>query len=173
MTAKDSFGNNIGSGGDSLVVEIHNECVLDSGFYCTEVSGARQILSSPIVSSMTDNGDGTYDYSYYVDLDGVVTVFVYQEGSIFATYYDELLFAGNVYTQYISNLSNSIQAAYFIDGSVASASARFTFTFYIPTDGWYYFTGAFNDRGNFTLGKFKILNFYSKLLLFLCLTLLL
>lgn len=33
VTAKDSSGNNIGSGGQTLKVEVHNECTLDSNYY--------------------------------------------------------------------------------------------------------------------------------------------
>ena len=76
VTAKDSSGNNIGHGGDSFYVEIYNKWTVDSNMNWNTDAGARQTLTTPIKGAMTDNGDGTYSFSYSVVLDGAVTVVV-------------------------------------------------------------------------------------------------
>ena len=42
----------------------------------TVVSGAKSTLSNPLYEKMTDNGDGTYSYTYTLTNDGAVTVIV-------------------------------------------------------------------------------------------------
>ena len=69
VTAKDGTGANIGHGGDIFYIGIFNQCTPNSDFTWTEVSSARQVLSSPIVTKMSDNGDGTYYYDYSVLFD--------------------------------------------------------------------------------------------------------
>lgn len=95
VTAKDSSGNLIGTGGSILTIEVHNECTLDIDLVCTEVIGATQVLASPIVANMTDNSDGTYDYSYSVNLNGKVTVFVYEVTGVVGYYYGTVDWTGS------------------------------------------------------------------------------
>ena len=74
VTAKDSTGTDIGHGGDMFIAEIYNKWTLDTGNYWNTVAGAKQTISSAISAPMTDNGDGTYSYSFSLQLDGAVTV---------------------------------------------------------------------------------------------------
>lgn len=76
VTAKDSGGTDIGTGGDSFYIQITNECTKTSNYECTVVGGADSTLSSDVFDVMTDNSDGTYSYTYTVNNDGKVSVVV-------------------------------------------------------------------------------------------------
>ena len=96
LTAKDSTGINIGHGGDMFYIRISNECTPNSDFTWTEVSGARQVLSSLIITTMIDNGDGTYYYDYSVQLDGTITVLVaLKQNGAYSIWYDNEKWSGS------------------------------------------------------------------------------
>ena len=97
MTAKDSSGNNVGYGGNYFVVEIYNQWTLDSSNNWNIVSGAKQTVSSTIKAQMTDNGDGTYSYSYSVQNDGAISIVIrmYTNSGISCTWYDNQSFSGS------------------------------------------------------------------------------
>lgn len=59
VVARNSAGVNLNRGGDTFEVQIRNECTPGPNFSCTPVSGATQVLPSPLVATMTDNTDGT------------------------------------------------------------------------------------------------------------------
>ena len=77
MTAKDSSGNNVGVGGETIFVMVAESMYErhKHELYST-VSGATTVVSSTTVGQMTDNGDGTYSYSYTVSVPGKITVSV-------------------------------------------------------------------------------------------------
>ena len=78
LTAKDSAGNNVGTGGELVYIFITNECTI-SGNVCNIVGGATATLSTPITGDMTDNGDGTYSYSFTLENNsGKVTGYAYK-----------------------------------------------------------------------------------------------
>ena len=76
VTAKDASGNNIGHGGDIFFIEITNKWILDIGNNWVSTTGTKQVLSSPIYDKFSDNGDGTYSYTYTVSLDGAITIVI-------------------------------------------------------------------------------------------------
>ena len=76
LTAKDSSGNNVGVGGETIFVMVANQCMRGTNMSCIPVSGAATVVSSTTVGQMTDNGDGTYSYSYTVSVPGKITVSV-------------------------------------------------------------------------------------------------
>ena len=76
LTAKDSSGNNIGVGGETIFVMVSNQCTRSTNMSCTPVSGATTVVANTIVGQMTDNGDGTYSYSFTVSAPGKITVSV-------------------------------------------------------------------------------------------------
>ena len=65
VTAKDSSGNSIASGGEKFIVKISNACTKYNQYYCAP-SGSTKPLSSNINDVMTDHNNGTYTYSYPV-----------------------------------------------------------------------------------------------------------
>ena len=77
LTAKDSSGNNIGIGGETVFIMISNEWTRGINMKWNVVAGATTVLSSQILTRMTDNGDGTYSYSYSVSVPGKITVWVF------------------------------------------------------------------------------------------------
>lgn len=154
VTAKDSSGTPIGVGGETLIAEVHNEWTLDADYYWTEVASARQVLSSPLVGTMTDNADGTYSYTYSVTLDGIVTVFVYKESHITGVFYNSATLTGTTNTIELNDLQNAIAASNFPHNSVIAASAEYFFTLVAPDSNTYTFTANYNDAFNMTLGIF-------------------
>ena len=97
VTAKDASGTNIGHGGDIFVIEINNQWTLDAWGSCLVNSGAKSTISSFISATMTDNGDGTYSYSYSVQNDGAITVLVklLVNGLVNWAWYDNMSFSGS------------------------------------------------------------------------------
>ena len=69
VTAKDSSGNAITTGGEKFAVKISNTCTKVNDYYCSP-SGNVGPLSSNINGIMTDN-NGTYTYSYILSTTGL------------------------------------------------------------------------------------------------------
>ena len=63
VTAKDSSGNTITTGGELFMIRISNTWTLTNSHYCSP-TGATAPLSSFISDMMTDNNNGIYSYSY-------------------------------------------------------------------------------------------------------------
>ena len=61
VTAKDSSGNFINTGGETFVVRVTSKCVAESIHLC---SNSYYSPYQYIDGIMTDNNDGTYAYSY-------------------------------------------------------------------------------------------------------------
>ena len=76
LTARDSLGNDIGVGGETIFVIIANECTRSAHMSCTPVSGATNVIENTIVDQMIDNGNGTYSYFYSISVPGKVTISV-------------------------------------------------------------------------------------------------
>ena len=76
LTARDSLGNNVGVGGETIFVMIANECTRGAHMSWTPVSDATTVVENTIIDQMKDNGDGTYSYSYSVSVPGKVTISV-------------------------------------------------------------------------------------------------
>ena len=69
VTAKDSLGNTITTGGEIFMIKISNICSKANSHYWAP-SGATTPLASNINDIMADNGDGTYSYSYILSFIG-------------------------------------------------------------------------------------------------------
>ena len=76
VTAKDSSGNNKGTGGRIFLIQISNKWTMVDAYNWNVDSGAKQTISHLIYEKMTDNGDGTYSYNYSVSFDGAITILV-------------------------------------------------------------------------------------------------
>ena len=81
VTAKDTSGNRINTGGETINLKVTSECT-PSCLGCTAVAGSTFALTNPIDVTMTDNGDGTYTYNLNLeDKVGMVSFTVYATGS--------------------------------------------------------------------------------------------
>ena len=140
MTAKDSFGASINTGGEVIYVEITNACTKGVNFVCVPDTGAYTVLSSSISAKMTDNSNGTYTYNYQVTRPGTITISVllYTQRGV----YNEFFFpdstnesGNNVYsgTWPTINLQNAIQDVY--PGRSTQFSANFYFRIKSPVTG--------------------------------------
>jgi hypothetical protein len=92
VQARNSFGNYLNSGGDLFYVDFRDECSWSDRFTCTESGGSTNDVIDIIQRfKMTDNSDGTFEYTYVTSKEGqvTVTVFLYDPTDrVLATYYD-------------------------------------------------------------------------------------
>jgi hypothetical protein len=107
VTAKDTGGTNVGTGGDLFYVQITNRCTKTSNFACTVNGGADNTILTAITALMTDNNDGTYTYILNHNNEGVlsISVILYNRFSVFGTWYNTDDLTGAVAN---TNISTSI-----------------------------------------------------------------
>jgi hypothetical protein len=91
VQARNTIGTYLNSGGDLFYVDFRDECSWSDRFTCTESSGSTNNVIDIIQRfKMTDNSDGTYEYTYVSSKEGqvTVTVFLYDPTDrVIATYY--------------------------------------------------------------------------------------
>ena len=61
---------------DTFLIQITNKCTLTNSYVCDQVAGATNTIPSFIYDKMSDNGDGTYNYSYTLSNIGAITIIV-------------------------------------------------------------------------------------------------
>ena len=68
--------------------------------YWDPISGATSVLSSQIIAKMTDNGDGSYSYSYSIGKLGNITVSIIlmTHIDVIGTYFNTTNLSGPIYT---------------------------------------------------------------------------
>ena len=149
VTAKDSTDTNIGHGGDTFLIQISNQCTMSDAYNCDVVSGAKTTIPSTIYDKMTDNGDGTYSYSYSVKINGAITILIKMATSngLKSIFYSTTNFSGspqlttvlpflnfslNSNLNYPSLSSNQYFTAIFY--STIFSPAKETYTFYVNED---------------------------------------
>ena len=99
VTAKDSSGNLLTTGGDIFTVKISNLCTIYNAYYC-KPTGATSPLSANVNDVMIDHNNGTYTYSYTLSVVGKPCITKFQLGSVSVQVY--LLTQGQVYQEYYS-----------------------------------------------------------------------
>jgi hypothetical protein len=82
VQARDSSDNILSFGGDTFKIKIHNKCTIGVSQSWTADTSAKAVFASPIDATMTDNGNGTYSYTYTPQQSGEITVLVYLEDSL-------------------------------------------------------------------------------------------
>ena len=152
MTAKDSSGANINTGGEVIYVEISNACTKGVNFAWVADSGTK--ISKR--AQMADNSDGTYTYNYQVPMPGTITVAVllYTQGGVYNEFFKNTNESGN--NEYIGtwstiNLQYGIQTIY--PGRQENLSANFYFQFKSPTTGPLTFTVSVDDTMYMYIGN--------------------
>ena len=108
VTAKDSSGNNIGTGGELIWIRLQQQWARSSNnFYWDDNLSSTFALSSAVWTRMTDNSDGTYSYTYTPTIVGKLTLFVYYFQS--AGFYSEFFTNGICSSSYTAaNISSFI-----------------------------------------------------------------
>ena len=68
---------------------------MTSEFTWTPDSGAKQTITAPVDQLMTDVGDGTYTYSFSVQIDGALTMIIklVDASGVYATWYPNTSFS--------------------------------------------------------------------------------
>lgn len=86
VQAYDTSNTAISIGGDYWFITVTNQCAQVDAFYCEPVSNAVDLVGNGTYKQLTDNSDGSYDGTYTVDVDGVVTlsVFIAKNGGLWA-----------------------------------------------------------------------------------------
>lgn len=143
------------AGGDHFTITIEQLCNPTTVFICNLDAAQDSVAGLPISAVMTDNGDGTYQYSYTIVASGgtmSVGVVLRDGPGILADYFDNYYWTGPAYaTQYESTLefywgyynvgplaiSNYATASY--SGEI-QAPATATYTFYLEPDDYALFT---------------------------------
>lgn len=81
---------------------------MDSLLSCSLDVGAKQALTSTITGTMTDNGDGTYSFSYTTQQSGEITVYIYLEDApgAYVEFFSNFFWFGNPYKyEFIDNIN--------------------------------------------------------------------
>ena len=128
VTAKNSGGTLVGTGGDSFYVRISNECTKTTQVDWTVISGAANTMSSPFEALMTYNGDGTYTYNYTLSVVGKVSlcVILRNTGIVNGVFYTGLGFTGTAYSNISTTIDYMYGGGYIIGTQTDSVSAEFT-----------------------------------------------
>jgi len=72
VTAKDSTGVDVGSGGEKVYIKVTDHCTRNTLMKCDDVTSSASVISGEIVVLLTDVGDGTYTYTAtYNDLGNI------------------------------------------------------------------------------------------------------
>jgi hypothetical protein len=158
MTTKDTGDNYYTTGGETIYVEIHNECILASDWSWPEVASAKQILASPIVAQLDDDGAGIYSYTYQLPLDGTVTIFLYHinTNGFEVILYENIDFTGASLTQSWTQIDKLFIDSDFPDGSRATSSGEFSCSIIPQTSETYTFYVYANDDASITISKLFI-----------------
>lgn len=108
VTARDSLGARITTGGERVFISITDHCTRTAKMTCSRVAASPSVLASPVHAQMTDNGDGTYSYSVNIGSPGRVTiaVIVVHKIGIQEEYFDNTSLTGPVVKTNIVNMIN-------------------------------------------------------------------
>jgi hypothetical protein len=101
VTAKDSSGNRITIGGETIYIHITNHCTRGANMAWNIVASTPSILASDITAQMTDNSDGTYTYTTSFSTQGRATIqiLLLTIDGVSSTFYDSaILGSGTSYT---------------------------------------------------------------------------
>lgn len=95
---------------------------------------------------MTDNGDGTYTYSYMLEQSGEVTVFiVLQISGIYGEYYQTFAFSGGITMTNMTSNFNFYNGTLIVNGQTELISSLFTTSILAPSTGTYDLRYFFDD----------------------------
>ena len=155
VTAKDSFGANINTGGEVIYAEISNSCTKGANFACVLDSGTK--ISTR--AQMKDNSDGTYTYNYQVPMPGTITaaVLLYTQGGVYNEFFPNTDKSGdNVYHGTWSNINllRLFVRQYVYPGRQEYLSANFYFLFKSPTTGTLNFSINVDDSVEMYIGNY-------------------
>ena len=109
-------------------------------FTCRTVSGATTVVNPEIKTYMTDNGNGTYSYSFMLTQSGKITILVYFEppNPVFFELWPNLNLDGAILeSRWYPNINNSWTSGSVASTYIVDVSGRFTTYLTPPIDDTY------------------------------------
>lgn len=160
VEARDSSNNPLASGGDVFKIKIYNKWTVGVNQAWNAVGGAKQVFASNIDATMTDNGDGTYSYSYIPNQSGEITVLVYLEDApgVYAEHFSNPSWSGDpAAIQRFDNINTNWGSGDIYSGRSNQVSSYFYTKLLAPVTGTYSFTLGSDDGSDLILdGATKI-----------------
>ena len=125
---------------------------MSDAYNCDVVSGAKTTIPSTIYDKMTDNGDGTYSYSYSVQINGAITILIKLATShgLKSIFYSTTNWSGTPQLTTILPFLNFVLAPSLNYPSLSTTdwiSAYFYSTIYSPAKETYTFYAYIDDSG--------------------------
>jgi cysteine-rich repeat protein len=137
-----------------LRFKIYNKCTIGVDQLWNAVGGAKQVFVSNIEATMTDNGDGTYSYSYTPNQSGEVTVLVYLEDApgVYAEHFANTGWSGDpAAVQSFTNINTNWGSGDIYPGRPNSVSSYFYTKLKAPVTGTYSFSLGSDDGSDLIL----------------------
>ena len=120
-------------------------------FTCSTVSGVTTMVDPEIKTYMTDNGNGTYSYSFMLTQSGKFTILVYLEPPnpvLFELWPNLIFFSGTKWDSYwYPNINNSWTSGYITSTYIVQITGRFTTYLIPPKDDTYTIYFSHDDGG--------------------------
>ena len=121
-----------------MYVEVTNAWTKGNNYEWVANVGRETVLSSDLVSQMTDNRDGTYTYSFSVSRPGQITISLlhYTLGGAYQEYFPNQSESGNnASNSTTSQINFAISSNDAYPGRSTTVSANFYFRFKAPITG--------------------------------------
>ena len=139
-----------------MYVEVTNAWTKGNNYEWVANVGRETVLSSDLVSQMTDNRDGTYTYSFSVSRPGQITISLlhYTLSGVYQEYFPNNALSGNNGSNGTTSQINFNWGGGNVYGSISdNVSAKFYFRFKAPLTGSLTFYVGVDDGTSMSVGN--------------------